>query len=466
MPTTKIRTSHQLNIDSHLDLQNTYRITGVVDPSGAQDVATKNYVDSVAQGLDIKPSVKAASTGNINLSSPGATIDGVSLSSGDRVLVKNQSTANQNGIYIWNGASVAMTRALDFDTWGEIISAFVFVEQGTANSDTGWVCTNDAGGTLGTTSITFTQFSGAGTYLAGNGITLSGNTFSANLDASGGLEFNSAAIRVKLDGSTLTRGAAGLKVTDNTYAPFSHVGSGGSAHAVATTGVHGFMSSSDKTKLDGIATGAQVNQNAYSTIDANGTSVVAASPTATLTMAPSGAITITGNNTSKIVTIGIGVDSSTIEVNASSLRVKAAGITATHLATNSVETAKIQNNAVDASKIATSVAGNGLTGGGGSALAVGAGYGITVASTSVAVDQEIVYTFNNVIRQIITTTSSQTYTLTQTINSLDNMFVFLNGLFLIPGAGNDYTVSGTTFTLTFVPNSGDTLVIHYYRVPA
>jgi hypothetical protein len=94
---------------------------------------------------------------------------------GDRVLVKNQSTQSQNGIYV--ASASAWSRSSDADTWQELVSAFTFVEQGTTQADTGWVCTVNAGGTLGTTAVTWAQFSGAGTYSAGDGLSLTGTTF-------------------------------------------------------------------------------------------------------------------------------------------------------------------------------------------------------------------------------------------------------------------------------------------------
>lgn len=154
---------------------NGYKITNLANPTSAQDAATKDYVDNVAQGLDIKGSVIAATTGNITLSG-AQTIDGVSIVAGDRVLVKNQSAPADNGIYV--AAAGSWARASDANTWDSLRSAFTFVEQGSTQADTGWVCTIDAGGTLGVTPVTWTQFSGAGTYAAGTGLTLAGNTFS------------------------------------------------------------------------------------------------------------------------------------------------------------------------------------------------------------------------------------------------------------------------------------------------
>ena len=186
---------------------NSQKITGLADPTGDNDAANKGYVDGVAQGLDVKDSVVATTTANGTLSSAfanGQSIDGVTLQTGDRILIKNQTTASQNGIYNVN-ASGAPSRTTDMATGANAAGAFVFVEQGTINAENGFTCTSDTGSAVvGTNNLTFAQFSGAGQIIAGDGLDKSGNTLSVDLKANGGLVIESTEIAVKLDASSIT----------------------------------------------------------------------------------------------------------------------------------------------------------------------------------------------------------------------------------------------------------------------
>ena len=177
------------------------RVGNAADPTQSTDLATKAYVDGLANGLDVKASVKAASTTALTVtysngsSGVGATLtnagtqaaltlDSIALSVGDRVLIKNQASALQNGVYTVTTVGTistnwVLTRATDFDNSPGLEvgpGIFFFVEQGTTQADNGYVITSDAAITIGTTAIDFVQFSGAGQITAGAGLTKSGNT--------------------------------------------------------------------------------------------------------------------------------------------------------------------------------------------------------------------------------------------------------------------------------------------------
>jgi hypothetical protein len=137
-------------------------ITAVQTPSAGTDAANKNYVDTLVSNTknlyDQKDSVRAATTANVTVANPGtAVFDGVTLAANDRLLLKNQTTPAENGIYVFNGSGVALTRALDFDSWAEIPGSHAAVEEGTTQADTIWLSTANQGGTLGTTAITWAQ---------------------------------------------------------------------------------------------------------------------------------------------------------------------------------------------------------------------------------------------------------------------------------------------------------------------
>ena len=249
----KTRASSNTNINLSPDGTGAVQVpSGYQSRSGFNDnsLTNKQYVDNFVSGLAVKDSVKVATTQNLaatydnGTSGDGATltasgngvlaIDGQNPSVGDRVLVKNQTTANQNGIYVVtnagaSGSQFLLTRASDANAGSELSGgSFVFVELGTANSDSGFVTTHNGNPTMGGTSpgngdITFTQFSGAGLIIAGSGIDKTGNTLSVKLESgsTATLEISSDQIRVK-DGSItndkIFAAAAGAGITQDKLA--------------------------------------------------------------------------------------------------------------------------------------------------------------------------------------------------------------------------------------------------------
>lgn len=282
------------------------------DPVSALQLATKQYVDAVAQGLNTKAAVLVATTANITLSGE-QTIDGITTSL-SRVLVKNQTLPANNGIYLSNPA--AWTRAADASTWNQLISAYVFVEEGTTQADTGWVCTVDPGGTLGVTAVTWAQFSGAGSYTAGTGLTLTGTQFSITNTGTAGTYGSATLIPV------ITTNAQG-QVTSVTTA--SNPQGTVTSVAALTLGTSGTDLSS--TVANGtttpvitlnVPTASATNRGALSaadwtTFNNKGSGTVTSITSSTLTVAGTSAIP-TVNLTSGIVTAGTTGSSTLIPV--------------------------------------------------------------------------------------------------------------------------------------------------------
>lgn len=239
------------------------KIAALGTPTTDTDAATKAYVDSVAQGIDAKASCLVATTANITLSGT-QTIDGVSVSAGQRVLVKDQSAAAQNGIYVC--AAGAWSRASDADAWDELVAAFTFIEQGTNNANSGYICTVTAGGTLGSTAVTWTQFSGAGQISAGAGMTKTGNTLNVNTASSS---------RIVVGADDIDLAATG--VTASTYKSvtvdiYGRVTGGSNPTTLAGYGITDAYTSSYIDSLFGTTTSAAASAAAAATSASNASS--------------------------------------------------------------------------------------------------------------------------------------------------------------------------------------------------
>jgi len=241
-------------------------------PTAPTHVVTMAYADSLVQGLDVKKSVRAATTANITLSGL-QTVDGVALADGDRVLVKDQTTASQNGIY--EARTGAWNRAPDADVSSEVTTGmFAFVEEGTTNASNGWTLVTTGTIVLGTTALTFTQSSGAGQILAGAALTKIGNQLDVAVDNSS-IEISGDALRLKADGvlnthlanmaqATIKGRATGAGTGDPTDLSASQV-----LDIIKT--VDGAGSGLDADLLDGMGTdSAAATANTIPARDANG----------------------------------------------------------------------------------------------------------------------------------------------------------------------------------------------------
>lgn len=411
-----------------------------------------NWVNrfTIQSGLDFKESVRAATVGNITLSGT-QTIDGVALVVGNRVLVKNQTTGSANGIYVV--ASGAWTRAADAVQGSLTANAFCFVEEGTTQGDTGWVLTTNDPITVGTTSLTFSQFSGAGAVTGSAPIVVTGNNISLNISGTTGLEVNSSALRVMTDGNTIERHSSGIRV----------VAGGISAKELGTNAVV-----TDKI-LDANVTFAKIENGAALSVlgrSANSSGVMGniAAGTDGHVLRRSGttlgfgtlAAGAFGSNTIPLTAIQDQAARTVLvnATNASGAITALASATDGHvlrhdgitLSWGQVKKAGIENAAVDYDKIDKNAEAGAFT----------------FIAANPSVDMKFLNAFWN-FGTVPTGTingSNVTFSLASTPVA-GTEIVYLNGLRLKRGAGDDYQISGATITMNDAPLTGDVLLVDF-----
>jgi len=302
------------SVPSSATFTNVATTTGTISapPAGSDDIANKAYVDAVAQGLSFKQPAVVTTTANITLSGL-QTIDSVVLVAGNRVLVRNQANQADNGIYV--AAAGAWARASDANTYDEYLGAYLFILEGTIWGGSAWVCTNQRGGTLGVTPITFVQFSNNATYTAGTGLQLVGFQFSMvntgvtagaygsassvptyTVNAQGQLTL-AADVSIAINANQITSGTIASSLISGSYSGITGVGTlvdltvtnviNGSINgnaATATTAV----SSATSTNLSGGSTGAIPYQTAAgaTTFLASGTGVLVGGSAPSYTTTP------------------------------------------------------------------------------------------------------------------------------------------------------------------------------------
>lgn len=371
------------------------KLTNLGAPVSANDAARLVDIQNSAAGISAKDAVRVATTGNITLSG-AQTIDGVSVVAGDRVLVKDQTTANQNGIYV--AAAGAWSRAADADSSAEVKSGmFVFVCEGTTLADSGWILSTDGTITLGTTSLTFVQFSTAGNILPGTGMSKTGNTLNVNTASSSRIVVNSTNIDLATVITGATVGNSGANVANITFDAYGRI-TAGSNRALACADI-----------------GAQPSDAALTSLAACGNGMLCQTVDGTIT-----ARTITGTAGQVTVTNGDGISGNPTIALVGSICAPGTYTSVT------VDT-----------------------------------YGRVTAGTN-----PTVYASGNFITRETPTGSvngsNTSFTLANT-PSAGTEEIYLNGILMDSGAGNDYTISGATITMLVVPQTNDKLRVNYRK---
>jgi hypothetical protein len=490
-----------------------FNLTNLAAPSAGTDAATKTYVDNVAQGLAAKASVRVLASSNITLSGT-QTIDGVALSAGDPVLCIAQTTGSQNGSYIV--AAGAWTRTTDFDDVNDADrSPYWFVGEGTVNAGSGWVMTTWPY-TIGTTALSFTQFSGAGEIIAGNGLSKSGNTLSINTAITVDISTAQTLTNKSIDAGQLTGTIAAARMPALTGDVTTTVGT------VATTIANSAVTLAKMANLAansviGNATGSPATPTAvgmvstatastvafrdgnanilFNNVIENAATIATAGTTTTLTVASAKTEQFTGSSTQTCVlpnATTLTVGHSFIIINRSSGVVTLnmnGGSLLQSMASSSVCIVTLINNGTAAGtwdNIYISGSGGGVT----TVSVVSAnGFAGTVANATTTPAITISTTITGVLKGNGTAISAATAgtdfmapsnfvvreSPTGTINGVNTGFnlvntpqvgsemLFLNGILLESGAGNDYTISGASITMLVTPQTGDRLKATYFK---
>jgi len=493
---------------SELDETDTYDFTGgtvqVATPSAGNDAVNKTYVDGLVNGLQWKDPVRALSTvsdGNITLSGvSGQSLDGVSLSADDRVLLTEQTDASENGI--WVVKSGAWERPADFPTGGDAVNATCLVSEGTSYADTQWTCTsNSSADTIDTNDLAFAQISGAGGVGAGDGLVLDGSELDVNVDDSS-IEINADVVRVKALGITNAMLAGSIadgklaqdyiqtSEVDDTSIEFSggtlNVKAGGVTNDMLAGSIADGKLASDyiqTSEVDGttiefaggslniVDGGVGTTQLANDSVDKDkiasdvaGNGIVQNVDGSLELNVDDSSIEIASGEVLQVKALGITnamlagsiadtklaedyiktseVDDSTIEFNGGTLNVKALGITNSEIAEDTIAESKLDiHNAPSTGQVLGYTA-NGLE---------------WVSGTSGNVNESDIQVENESANCNGATTD---FTLDNTpiTNSVQ---VFLNGLLQEEGSGKDYTLSGTTVAFADAPLTNDILIIHY-----
>lgn len=447
---------------SKLDLTGTFDYRSgtllVATPTADNHAASKSYVDSVQQGAYWKDAVNATSTANIDVSSAPSSVDGVTLSANDRILLKDQSDSSENGVYVFSSAGSALARAGDFNVGSEFPAAAVFTIAGSSNADKGYVCTNNSAPSLGTDAISFSQFTGLGSVTAGDALTKTGDRLDVQVDDSS-IQIASDALQIKALGVTdgmLAGSISNAKLANSTI---SGVALGNNLNSLSAASNAGITMSSFNGSAAVSNLKMDITDLADGTIDLAADFIAFADATdsntktdslADLVSAMAGA-GLAQNGTSKALEAS--VDDSSIEISSDALRVKASGITNAML-NGSIGQDKLAGSIPD-SKLNQLTTSNKVAG---SAVQLAANGAIANDSgIKVSVDDETIDINSNSIRLAIApmfesftpNDNNVNFDLSETIiANFDVFLVIKNGLVLkqvesSPADADEYLVSRT-----------------------